>query len=675
MSLLFMLLTAVPLPTLEQSMLIQKQERVDQALSMPGDYWDEGHDFDVLDYNIDMTVDIPADTIWAEVTITLQALSDTLDTLPLNFHWIYTIESVKEGTRDLVWTPVMIDKFKVALGRDVQAGETLSLTISYHGKPVQNGQGLMIDAVVTYTNCEPQGARNWIPCYDEPSDKATFTQRLTVPRDYQLVANGTLESLEKNGNWWTYTWQEHYPQPTYLIAFAASKYYVTKDTFATVDAIEVPMRTWVLAVNDVRDKFDCTPGIVEYFSDIFPPYPFADEKYDQVHAPIGGAMENTTCTFFNTYSGWGDNWSWVIAHELSHHWWGDWLTCATWADLWLNEGFATYCEVLWWEKAYGQEGYDAYARWIMDLYLEYGQRHPIYDPPWGDLFGTTTYKKGGSVMHMMRQVLGDSVFFAGLKEYGWRNANEAVITDDFQEAMEEVAAQDLDWFFDEWIYGPGHPHYEIGWAPVPLRGIPIITRSLRSAHKDITPATHLSQKSTPVYEIEFAIAQTQDQKVHYFPFRMPLEVAIYSGNDTTLFPFIDSIGYQRFTVQVQGEPDNFKLDPADKVLCEITYHDDIDDVPEVCIEESKIARTHPLLLEADGIFTDLLYVRFSRQDSRSVRLALYDVSGRQVKLFYEGSSKEFYRVYPLSDLSAGVYFVRLEQASGSYTSVKTVKIR
>jgi len=156
---------------------------------------------------------------------------------------------------------------------------------------------------------------------------------------------------------------------------------------------------------------------------------------------------------------------------------------------------------------------------------------------------------------------------------------------------------------------------------------------------------------------------------------MPLELVVYSGNDTTLFPFIDSLGYQRFTVQVEGEPDWFDLDPADKVLCEITYHADIDDVPEVGIEESKIARTPPLLLEADGIFTDLLYVRFSRQDSRSVRLALYDVSGRQVKLFYEGSSKEFYRVYPLSDLSAGVYFVRLEQASGSYTSVKTVKIR
>lgn len=662
---LFMLLAAVvPLPTTQQHFMLHKQEKVSQSIMMPGDYWDEGHEFDVLNYDIDMTVDIPADSIWAEVTLTFQALSDTLDTLVLNFHWIYTIEEVKEVDRDLGWTPVVIDKFKIALGREVEVGETLSVTVSYHGKPLEQ-DGLFIGdkdepTAVTYTHSEPQGARHWIPCYDEPSDKATFTQRITVPRDYQLVANGTLESLEKSGSWWTYTWQEHYPQATYLIAFAASKYYVTRDTFATVDGLQVPMRTWVLASHDVSAKFKRTPAMIEYFSQIFPPYPFADEKYDQVHAPLGGAMENTTCTFFNTFANWGSTWDPVIAHELSHDWWGDWLTCATWADLWLNEGFATYCEALWWEKLYGQEGYDAYARWIMDLYLEYGQRHPIYDPPRQDLFGVTTYEKGGSVMHMLRQVIGDSAFFAGLNTYAWRNANESVITDDFQDVMEEVAAQDLDWFFDAWIYGPGHPHYEIGWRSV----------------TPVTPVTRLSpQNPTPAYEIEFAIAQTQDQKVHYFPFRMPLELAIYSGNDTTLFTFTDSIGYQRFTVQVEGEPDWFDLDPANKVLCEITYHADIDDVPEVGIEEPKIARTPPLLLEADGIFTDLLHVRFSQPEDRFLSLALYDVTGRRVRLFYEGQSRGFYRVYPLSDLAPGVYFVRLQQVDGSYASAKTVKVR
>jgi aminopeptidase N len=666
MYLLAFLAAAVPLPTTQQHFMLHKQGKVSQRIMMPGDYWDPGHEFDVLNYDIAMTVDIPADSIWAEVTLTIEALSDTLDTIPLNFHWIYTIESVKEGAHDLSWTPVVMDKFKIALGREVEAGETLFVTISYHGKPLER-DGLFIDekddvTSVTFTDAEPQGARHWIPCYDEPSDKATFTQHITVPRDYQLVANGTLESLEKSADWWTYTWQEHYPQPTYLIAFAASKYFVTHDTFAVVDGTEVPMRLWLLESQDVESKFQETRHIMEYYSEIFPPYPFRDEKYDQAHAPMGGAMENTTCTFFNTFSNWGDDWSWVIAHEMSHHWWGDWLTCATWADLWLNEGFATYCEVLWWEEKYGQEGYDAYARYIMNLYLEHGQRHPIYDPPWSDLFGTTTYKKGGSVLHMLRQVLGDSVFFAGLGQYGWQNANEAVITDDFQDIMEEVAGQDLDWFFDAWIYGPGHPHYEIGWRPV----------------TPATPVTHLSSENpTPAYEIEFAIAQTQDQDVHYFPFRMPLEIAIYSGGDEEIFTIIDSIGYQRFTIEVEEEPDYFTLDPANKVLCEITQHEDIDDVPIVGLEEPGIDLAASPVLKADGIFTDELRISFSQpgSGSQTVTLSLYDAAGRRVKSIYTGQTTQFSRIYPLSDLAPGIYFVRLNLADAGSISVKTVKVR
>lgn len=654
MNFLLMLLTAVPLPSMEQRLMLLKQESTSFQPGILGDYWDERHDFDVLNYDIDMSVDIPADSVWATVTITFQALSDTLDTLGLNFHWVYTIDEIKEDARSLSWTPVMMNEFKVALGREVSTGETISVAISYHGKPAEQ-DGLFINdqddpLQVTYTNSEPQGARHWIPCYDAPSDKATFTQRITVPAGYDLVANGTLESLQKNGSWWTYTWEEHYPQATYLIAFCASKYFLTSDTFALVDGTNVPIRTRVLEDNDVRDKFLSTPHILEYFSDIFPPYPFRDEKYDHVHADFGGAMENATCTFINTFADWGDDWSWVIAHEMSHDWWGDWLTCATWADLWLNEGFATYCECLWWEELYGEEGYHAYARAIMDVSMEYGQNHPIYDPPWEDLFGVVTYYKGGSVMHMLRQVLGDENFFQGLNTYALRHANSSVITDEFQAVMEEESGQDLDWFFDEWIYGPGHPYYEIGWEPV----------------------THLSTSSA-AYEIEFALAQTQNKSSNYYPYRMPVEVAVYSGGVEELFFITDSLGYQRFTVEVTGEPDSFRFDPYDKLLCEVTQHDNIDDVPDPGIEEQPSSNT--LALTADGIFTDILKIGFTQPDNQPVRLSLYDAAGRRVKEFYQGTSKDFYRVYPVSGLAPGVYFVRLESENSLAVARKVIKLR
>jgi len=642
----------VPLPTIEQHLLMHKESPATEEIMMPGDYWAQGHDFDVVNYDIDLSLNIPADTVWGEMIMTLVALSGDLDTVDLNFHWGFKVEAIKERTRTLNWKTVSGGDLKIALDREVPAGETLQILIDYHGKPAwANGHGLFIDSDdewgITFTNCEPDGARLWIPCFDDPSDKATFTQRITVPSGYEIVANGSLEEESKQGAWWTYTWQEHYPQPTYLIAFAASEYFLTKDTFATVEGNTVPMRAWCMIFNDQLERFDCTPGIIEYFSVLFPPYPFADEKYDQVHTPIGGAMENTTNTFINTFIDWGTDWSPVISHELSHDWWGDWITCATWADIWLNEGFATYCEALWWEKQYGFDGYRAYARLTMDTYLEYGDPHPIYDPL--EVFGVNSYDKGGSVMHMLRQVLGDSVFFGGLRQYADENANESVITDDFQNVMEEYSGKDLDWFFDAWIFGRGHPHYEIGWKVTPQSG--------------------------GMYDVEFAIAQTQDQNIHYFPFRMPLEVAVYVDGTQHLFPFTDSIGYQRFTVEVDGEPDYFTLDPWGKVLCVITQYDNIDDVPYIEDIDEVDVNPGAVTLSVDPLFSCLLRVRFAQPGERSYELSLFDASGRFVRALNHAKSRDLYRVYPLHDLSAGVYFVRAELSSGEVFTARTVKIR
>jgi aminopeptidase N len=410
-----------------------------------------------------------------------------------------------------------------------------------------------------------------------------------------------------------------------------------------------------LACNDVSEKFKRTPEILEFFSSIFPPYPFATEKYDHVHMN-GYGMENTTCTFLNFFLDWDwgtGSWEWVIAHEIAHHWWGDWLTCGTWADVWLNEGFGTYCEVLWWENAYGSGAADAYLAEIMDTYLKNSKsfNFPIYDPPWEKLFNViTTYDKAGSVLHMLRQVLGDSAFFAGLNKYALDNANESVITDDFQYAMEEVSGQDLDWFFDEWIYGPGHPRYETGWH--------------------VSPPAY---QSSAAYEIEFAVSQMQDQSENYFPFLMPLEIGIYHAGTEEIIQFTDSTGYQRFAVEKSYKPDSFVLDPHNKVLNEVVYHDGVDDVPIPGVIETPTSPSDPLTLTADGVFTYVLHVRFSNPSSELVSLALYDASGRMVRSFYQGQTKDFYRIYPLSNIPAGVYYLRLDGKAKSNT-LKTVKL-
>lgn len=203
---------------------------------------------------------------------------------------------------------------------------------------------------------------------------------------------------------------------------------------------------------------------------------------------------------------------------------------------------------------------------IMQIYLDHGGTNPI-----SYIFSCVTYNKAGSVLHMLRQVLDEEIFFASLNQYAWDNADQSVITDDFQNAIEEVSGEDLGWSFDQWIYGPGHPQYETGWKSVPLRGIltsnlnhkkitpvtpvtPVPLRGIRICilnYKKIIPVTRLSSENpAPTYEIEFAIAQTQDQSKHYYPFRMSMEIGLYHDGVEEIFAFTDSIGYQRFSIEV-----------------------------------------------------------------------------------------------------------------------------
>lgn len=217
--------------------------------------------------------------------------------------------------------------------------------------------------------------------------------------------------------------------------------------------------------------------------------------------------------------------------------------------------------------------------------------------------------------------------------------------------MEEEVGEDLDCFFDQWVYEQGHPHYEIGWR--------------------VNPPTY---SILPVYEVEFAISQTQNQSVHYFPFRMPLEIGLYHDDAEEIFTFTDSISYQRLTLEVEYEPDSFLLDPHNRVLCEITYHDDIDDVPEPGIEEEPIVAAS-LNLKTDEVFSNNLCVDFTNPSRTRVTLSVFDASGRLVTTFYQGRSEKLHRIYPLPQLSAGCYFIRLESAEGEVKTVKTVKMR
>jgi aminopeptidase N len=243
-----------------------------------------------------------------------------------------------------------------------------------------------------------------------------------------------------------------------------------------IDTFALPIEQYFLRSEStkVAGEFAHLPDMLQYFSRVYGVYPFIHEKYGHTGVTSGWAMENQTLTaYFMTLSG-NTGYDWVIAHELAHQWWGDWVTLDNFSHIWLNEGFATYSEALYIghrDSASNPAAYDAYIQNEMNFYLGtcqdyYGLKYWDYPivPPVSLFSSCNTYTKGGLVLHILRGVLGDSLFFAGLRQYGQQFAYANAITQDFQNVMEGVSGQNLTWFFQEWVYSPGFPYYLYSWT-------------------------------------------------------------------------------------------------------------------------------------------------------------------------------------------------------------------
>jgi aminopeptidase N len=505
------------------------------------------HSYDVLHYQIDMDIDIPGDSVrMASVLINCRSETDTLTTVDLDFRGM-TIDSITvDGVlRNYIWEP---DQLLIHLGSAISQGDTFLVAVYYHGHPVTaGGNGLFIDSDVTFTMAEPEGARLWYPCYDKPSDKATADLNITVPDDYIVASNGVLVETvaDEKAKTMTYRWSEGYPITTYLISLAISQYatfsywyYGEQDTMEI--ACYAPPAESANAVVD----FANLPEMIACYSEIFGLYPFIEEKYGMATFPWGGAMEHQTCTSWGFPLPGNQYYDWVVAHELAHQWWGDWVSPDDWRDIWLNEGFATYSEALWWEYLYGDWGLRSYMQEMQDYYIwwensGYGSRFPIYDPPPGYMFSATEYEKAGCVLHMLRFTVGDSTFFHILRTYGATYSYGNAVTEDFQVICENLSGQDLDWFFDQWIYDQGYPEYKFVWTSEDQGG--------------------------KAYDVNITIAQVQANAPI---FNMPVELGITTAYEEILDTVIVDQASEVLQFMVQDEPLSIQLDPNRWLLCE-----------------------------------------------------------------------------------------------------------
>lgn len=484
---------------------------------------------------------VSAINVDAQPNLTIDSVM--LDGAPNNFH--------QKNTRVIISFPA-----------PQSAGRPFTTVIQYHGTSTGSGSlgaGLLFtrhgtdSAPVMTTFSEPFGAPLWWPCIDNPADKATAEIEATVPEGNQVASNGVLDRVQTNADHTvTYFWREDSPLSTYLVSVAASNYARFEDSYTALDGVtKMPLVYYVYPehLELARTKFAVVRSAMEIYAGLFGEYPFLGEKYGMAEWPFSGAMEHQTITSISSslVGSTTNNAQATIVHELAHHWWGDLVTMRTWNDIWLNEGFATYSEVLFFERFAGINPGELLSKSYDDGLVDGALRGTVTaenpDAPYDD--NGAVYRKGGWVLHMLRHVLGDQKFFDALKQYRARYAFSNASTEDFQQVCEGFYGASLDWFFKQWIYAPGRPIYKVS--------------------SEISAAG-----STGQYTVTVVVKQKQSQQI---PGRgngtyvMPLDLTIHysDGSSETIVAFNDSTK-QRFTFTVQKQPVDVGLDESHWIL-------------------------------------------------------------------------------------------------------------
>ncbi|MCZ7546595.1 MAG: M1 family metallopeptidase [Anaerolineae bacterium] len=363
----------------------------------------------------------------------------------------------------------------MALPSPAPAGKTFVLSVHYAGWPGRFQSpympflslGVYASQANRYlfTFNEPDGARAWFPCNDHPRDKATFTFTLTVADDLTAVANGEPDPPADNGDGTrTFVYRMDYPMATYLAVIAVGDYRVIEETAEG----GITLRHYYFAEQsraNVRETFAVTRRALDVFEQLFGPYPF--DGYGHVLTPQGAVgMETQSMTIMPAgLANAGAGGTRIIVHELAHQWFGDHVSPDSWSDIWLNEGFATYAEVLWAELDSGQQAMAAALGADENQVLFSGQPAPLAQPAVTDLFGANSYEKGGWVVHMLRREIGDEAFVAMMQTYLERFGGGTATTQDLWDVAEEVSGQDLSLFFEQWVYRPDNPFVTLYWTP------------------------------------------------------------------------------------------------------------------------------------------------------------------------------------------------------------------
>jgi aminopeptidase N len=524
---------------------------------------ERSRDFDFIHYRVELDFDLDAKVFRGENRITLAPLMQGVEHCEIDAEEI-VIEAVLGQTGEELPFERTDTSFVITFPQPVSHGDTFDLTIRYRGENPEKGF-FFDDATEDHpqmvsTDSWPNEAHHWIPLYDYPHDKVTHELIITVPEGNRVLSNGRLVAVRENveDRTSTWHWSQDLPHSTYLFMLAIGPFTVIEDSLG-----DLPVSYWVYPEDeeDARWIFAKTPRMIEFYSELFGfPYPWA--KYDQVTTPhVGGGAEATSATIL------GDgvihdrraeqdfSWEGTIAHEIAHQWWGDLVTLREWSHTWLNESFATYSDYLWTRYELGDdagawellEKKNRYLREARNRYIR-----PIvfdrYDHP-GDNFDSHTYPKGACILHQLRYLLGDEPFFRTLSTFLNEYAFEPVDTHDFMKTVKEVTGQNMDWFFEQFIFSPGHPILEVA-----------------------------SEWDSGAGEVRLSVSQVQNRGHRVPIYRMPVRIGIVTPSGKRVEEVWLESEHDVFTFQAEEEPLLVRFDEGNWILKEWSYPKSIEEV-------------------------------------------------------------------------------------------------
>lgn len=403
------------------------------------------------------------------VTTYFEAKSD-MNAITFDFSDALPVSSVTRNGLPLTFTQNANDELVIDFPQTLAQGTLDSLTVTYAGAPATDQAAFTASThdgtPIIYTLSEPYGSKDWWPCKQDLNDKIDSIQvKITAPSQYVSVSNGLEKSAVVNGGLKTTVFEHKHPIPAYLIAIAITNYSVYTHTVGTgSDSFDIVNYVYPESLATAQSATPVTVDIMNLFQDLFEDYPFKDEKYGHAQFGWGGGMEHTTVSFMGGFS------RGLIAHELAHQWFGDKVTCSSWRDIWLNEGFATYLAGLVEAELDGEADFMNWRQTkIANITSNIGGSvylQPSDTTNVSRIFSSRlSYNKPSMVLHMLRNKLGDANFFQALKNY----LADPALAYDYAHTPELIAhfeAQsglDLTEFFDDWIYGEGYPMYEIAW--------------------------------------------------------------------------------------------------------------------------------------------------------------------------------------------------------------------